>query len=847
MVYIVEGKMKISIVPLLLPIFIFFSIVKSEEALFDIYSSENFEDSQKIDSISDYYSKLSNDSLLWGPYRSSLYFGIRPRIPRSLLSGLMWFNVDNFESIGNLRHVYEQADNMRRANWVSYDPRIGGRLIVSDLDCHIDVIIDFVKSKDGKSWGTKIKAVPHSGYENVKTSFVWYSGLEGEKEMIDEFGNKGSERNGYLNLDNKKNVLGYADTVKLSGISEELGLFDLEIGNGPKTNKHPTGAKLLDPELDTSKAHHYSLTVPDDHVWKARDIFMTMLMESIKELTEKHGDLQAFPPEQAFIIRDLQNFEGNLHFVQKTFQGPCEFDVIFTNAITPENDRITFDNIKSKTKKVLQSFDKKFEDVFKLKPPYNKKETHKEFAREALSGLLGGLSYFYGDHLVDRNTVFDEDSFEAYELKGSFEGPHELFTLVPSRPFFPRGFYWDEGFHLLPLLKYDSDLALEIIQSWFNLIDDDGWIAREQILGPELRSKVPEQFQVQSPEIVNPPTLMLAFTELLESVQKSNAYGNIDEPQQVSEYTNEKSFDMSDLGLVIVKNPEVMTTYAKRIYPKLKTHFEWFRRTQQGYLEEFDRGANKEGYRWRGRTLTHCLASGLDDYPRVIPADIAELNVDLLAWVGSMTKSMKSIARLLDYEEDFKNYQKIEEDIVENIDNLHWSETENAYCDLSVDDNDENKHICHKGYISLFPFLMKLIPADNVDKIENIVDLISNPEELWSDYGIRSLSKSDEHYGTQENYWRSPIWVHINSLILESLLHYSRHSSTYLSKDLKLKMSKTYKDLRTNIVDNVIQQWQTTGFVWEQYDDQTGKAKGAKNFLGWTSTVLIIMDMDETI
>lgn len=838
--------MKVSITAILISFVILFTLGKSDEARFDIYSSEEYANDE-INTVSGQYSQLSNDSLLWGPYRSSLYFGIRPRIPRSLLSGLMWFNVDSYDAIGNLRHVYEQGDNMKKANWVSYDPRTGGRLVVSDQDCHIDVIIDFVKSEDGKSWGTKIKGVPHKGYEKVKTSFVWYSGLEGETERIDDYGNKVSERNGYLNLDNKKNVLGYADNVKLSGISEELGLFELEIGKGPKSNKHPTDVKLLDPELDTSKSHHYSLTVPDDHVWKARDIFMTMLMESVKELTNKYGDIQEFPPEQAFIIRDLQNFEGNLHFVQNVFEGKCEFDVIYTNAVTPEEDKITFDNINTKAKKAIKAFDKKFSQSFDLKAPFNNDKTHEKFAKEMLSGLLGGLSYFYGDHLVDRNTVFDEDSFESYQLQGSFEGPHELFTLVPSRPFFPRGFYWDEGFHLLPLLKFDSDLALEVVQSWFNLIDDDGWIAREQILGPELRSKVPEQFQVQSPEIVNPPTLMLIFSELLESIQNSNTYGDINEPQQVSDYGDGKTFDRKDLGLIIIKNPEVMTDYAKRIYPKLKTHFEWFRRTQQGYIEEFDRGTNKEGYRWRGRTLTHCLASGLDDYPRVIPADIAELNVDLLSWVGVMTKSMKSIARFLNYQSDFEKYQKIENDIVENLDNLHWSDSEKTYCDLSVDDNDENKHTCHKGYISLFPFLTKLTPANDVDKIEQIVDLISDPDELWSDYGIRSLSKSNEFYGTEENYWRSPIWIHMNSLILESLQHYSKTSSPYMSKDLKQKISETYKNLRTNVVNNIIKQWKRTGFVWEQYDDQTGKAKGAKNFLGWTSTVLIIMNMDETI
>jgi len=40
----------------------------------------------------------SNDSLLWGPYRPNLYFGVRPRIPKSLLTGLMWVNADDFRN-----------------------------------------------------------------------------------------------------------------------------------------------------------------------------------------------------------------------------------------------------------------------------------------------------------------------------------------------------------------------------------------------------------------------------------------------------------------------------------------------------------------------------------------------------------------------------------------------------------------------------------------------------------------------------------------------------------------------------------------------------------------------------
>ncbi len=48
----------------------------------------------------------TNQSLLWGPYRPNLYFGVRPRIPKSLMGGLMWARVDNFQDVQNSKRLY---------------------------------------------------------------------------------------------------------------------------------------------------------------------------------------------------------------------------------------------------------------------------------------------------------------------------------------------------------------------------------------------------------------------------------------------------------------------------------------------------------------------------------------------------------------------------------------------------------------------------------------------------------------------------------------------------------------------------------------------------------------------
>ena len=44
-------------------------------------------------------SRQSNETLLWGPYRPNLYFGVRPRIPKSLTTGLMWAKVDDYQTV----------------------------------------------------------------------------------------------------------------------------------------------------------------------------------------------------------------------------------------------------------------------------------------------------------------------------------------------------------------------------------------------------------------------------------------------------------------------------------------------------------------------------------------------------------------------------------------------------------------------------------------------------------------------------------------------------------------------------------------------------------------------------
>jgi mannosyl-oligosaccharide glucosidase len=283
---------------------------------------------------------------------------------------------------------------------------------------------------------------------------------------------------------------------------------------------------------------------------------------------------------------------------------------------------------------------------------------------------------------------------------------------------------------------------MQILSSWFNLMDEDGWIGREQILGSEARSKVPAEFQVQYPHYANPPTLFMAVEALLDKAEKK---GSADR--------------------------DTVKAWLKSVYPLLQRHFDWYRRTQAGDIKSYDRPAfsSKEGYRWRGRTEQHILTSGLDDYPRAQPPHPGELHTDLISWMGLFSRNMGRISAFLGEEDDEAKYTKIAEAIRRNVDDLHWDAEAKTYCDATIDDYEESVHVCHKGYISIFPFMTGLLGPDH-EHLGAILDLIGDEEELWSPHGIRSLSKKDEYYGTAENYWRSPVWMPLNYLIVKNLL-----------------------------------------------------------------------------
>lgn len=330
--------------------------------------------------------------------------------------------------------------------------------------------------------------------------------------------------------------------------------------------------------------------------------------------------------------------------------------------------------------------------------------------------------------------------------------------------------------------------------SWLALQDEDGWIAREQILGDEARSKVPEEFQLQRRHFANPPTLFFLLNDASSPVDNQ---------------------------------------ILKQWYPALKAWYDWFRRTQKAHWPLERKGVDPDHlYQWQGRNGEHILTSGFDDYPRAPVGAAYHVHVDITAWVGYMAKTLWQVSERIDRPlSESKVYRGAYDAILSNLKHLHWHK--DGFYDVYMPSASfhVHQHAVHQGYVSFLPLFLQLLPPDD-PATKTLIDELQQPK-LLSDYGLMSLSREDAAFGSGENYWRGPIWMNMQYLALKAL--FERYREVAGAKS-------AYQSLRDRIIDTVYSSWSTTHHFWEQYDPrQHGQGVRSHPFTGWTALIANIV------
>lgn len=505
--------------------------------------------------------------------------------------------------------------------------------------------------KKGLDWVLQLEALPNTK-EQVVISLMYYIGIED------------SEKSLQLNVDHKAlDAMGISngEQIRVDGSypedpEDEIGSaheFSL-IVEEDKENKSPSYSEAeskLESKPDLSKTQFvgYSLT---QNVWQGFEMAEGQLIENMRFLIQEYMRAHGNEPikKQPLLAPTLPNslkVHTNFVIFRKYFVLPAKINFLLHSKPKSANGVMKRKLLKSAKEiflsaerdRLFSMFSRRYLQQFDSKYALSKVYSHDKylsFSRFAHSNLIGGLGYYSGTWLkqepLNNGDVVSE------------QAPTTVFTCSPSRSFFPRGFLWDEGFHQLVLLHWDKRITMDVISHWLRLADESGWIPREQILGSEARSRVPDKFVPQNPIHGNPPTLFLVIEKLVDQLT-----------QKVDNSVLEDSSDKFG-STTSEDDRQSIIKFLGDNFESMKRWYNWFRETQKG--------KKPYSFYWRGRTVNHTLASGLDDYPRAFEPSEEEMHLDLFCWMAISNRVLSKVQSVLfpneknEFSEDIPNFQK---------------------------------------------------------------------------------------------------------------------------------------------------------------------------------------------
>lgn len=727
--------------------------------------------------------RISMDDRYWGSYRSGHYFGMKTRHPNSPVVGLMWFAQKIVDNSLKIRHWCDAGDRLKSYGWLQHDGINFGVQEILDQDMNITTA--FVKRPGGDfggDWTARISMKPIKvllKQSKITYSFFVYSAIDGEGSIAP-----------VIQDDNR--------LVTIVGFSKSLGTYAIH---------------FIPRDVSSVIRYNFLNTVAPPGMVYLKEV----AMKNLALFKTKHGQVlglsgNVFPKEKGSEV-----FQGNYIVHQVTFSPPFEMDIVFeSKSFINRPNRLNGELFDEELNTHKDKFKNKFSDTFQL-PLKGYSDEEVKVAEATLSNMIGGIGYFYGSSVVQ--SVYNKEPVEYWEAP--------LYTAVPCRSIFPRGFLWDEGFHNLLLNRWDVTITKDILGHWLDLMNVEGWIPREQILGAEARARVPAEFLIQRNANGNPPALLLTFDMLVRKMLS----GEIEKD----------------------------TEFLHKSFLRLQVLFNWFNSTQAGIIPGT--------YRWRGRQANaihelnpQTLTSGFDDYPRASDPTEDERHIDLRCWLAFAANVLQEIARMVgekwtDYAATYKYLSDNEK-----LQQLHWNEESKSFCDYGYHTDDVKlvkvqgetekvrveltppklQFVNSFGYVSMFPFLLQILRPENPVLAKVLFDL-RDPQLLWTDYGLRSLAQTAPlymKYNTEHNppYWRGAIWINMNYLILKALNYYSEIPGPYQENAQSL-----YNELRKNVVSNVIKNYKRSGYIWEHYNDKTGVGEGGHPFTGWSATFVLIM------
>ena len=209
------------------------------------------------------------------------------------------------------------------------------------------------------------------------------------------------------------------------------------------------------------------------------------------------------------------------------------------------------------------------------------------------------------------------------------------------------------------------------------------------------------------------------------------------------------------------------------------------------------------------------VESGVDNGPAVSdnPADVTE-GVDLQCYIYREYLALAAIAGRLGRSEDAATYKQKAADLRTLVQRRMWSEVDGMFFNI---DAWTGRPVRVKAWTNFVPLWAGIASEQQAKR--TIAAHLLNPAEFRAPHGIRTLAAGEPLYDPERGYWRGPVWVISNYLIMHGLLNYG--------------YAKEARAIAAETVSLLVNDYAATGGMNECYSPETGKPLANGHFLSW--------------
>lgn len=355
--------------------------------------------------------------------------------------------------------------------------------------------------------------------------------------------------------------------------------------------------------------------------------------------------------------------------------------------------------------------------------------------------------------------------------------------IVPDGPYFQL-FDWDMYF-MGVALSYDkvSEPIIGSVKDFLSFVDEfaswTGYAPRE--IAPDALWALPE--------MCKPFLAQAAARASLTSGQFKWLLGSDAPPSNDANYTKLQHYERPDAP------PRI--TY----YQKLKDTLAFW---------ENNRRSSDGLFVWYNG-----VESGTDNNPAVSdsPSQTTE-GVDLQCYLYREYRAIAFLAGRLDNKEDAKLYADKASALKALVQKLMWSEDDGTFWNI---DSRTGAPIKIKSWTSFVPLWAGIASQPQAKRM--IEGRLLDPAQFWSANGVRTLAKDEPLYDARAGYWRGPVWVLSNYLLMHGLLNYG----------YKPQAAELAEKTQRLLVDD----FGKSGGMNENYDPETGAPDANGHFVSW--------------